>query len=493
MSKLSSIYKEEESIINELSDKLETFSNENIYSQLKTEVTKWGNNVQDTINQENPYLNNENELLKAKAELLRGLKTYESIQNDFSNYLELDSISSCIIDKKYWEKELTRISKIPEELTDEYTTSYQICRTHLQKQWEKELELQKSIWEIKYITDLRKAYFKKISDWLELLSDLNDTLEELGLDPGYFLDFSDGELSLDNIEQLKKWLDYISENKGVMELCDILGKLRLAEKNKQQETVKKSELVDLYIPDTNSNEEIVGIRIGRDIEHALPQELALLSDDLTSILFDLKYSEGRLMCFDMGGFQAINNERDEIEEIDSDEQGPIIICVDTSGSMSGYPGNIAKAITMYISTRAKEQDRKCYLINFSTSIETLDLSRHAGLGNLMSFLQRSFNGGTDVAPAIKHASEIMEKDDYINSDLLVISDFIMASLSDELIDKISLIKENNNNFYSLAIGDLFLDKSLKSIFDNEWIYNPETCAISSIQSAISPLLSKRLD
>ena len=56
----------------------------------------------------------------------------------------------------------------------------------------------------------------------------------------------------------------------------------------------------------------------------------------SSILFDMKYIEGRLVCFDMEG---LNKERFEIEEeksieIDEEEKlGPIIVCVDTSASM----------------------------------------------------------------------------------------------------------------------------------------------------------------
>jgi hypothetical protein len=40
--------------------------------------------------------------------------------------------------------------------------------------------------------------------------------------------------------------------------------------------------------DVTSKEEIIGIRLGKDIEHALSPELALLSDSDASLLFDLK-------------------------------------------------------------------------------------------------------------------------------------------------------------------------------------------------------------
>lgn len=66
---------------------------------------------------------------------------------------------------------------------------------------------------------------------------------------------------------------------------------------------------DIELPDINSREEIIGIRLGRDIEHVLPSEMALLADPETSILFDLKYVESRLMCFDMQLRQQIEQQR----------------------------------------------------------------------------------------------------------------------------------------------------------------------------------------
>ena len=62
---------------------------------------------------------------------------------------------------------------------------------------------------------------------------------------------------------------------------------------------------------------------------------------------------------------------------------------------------------------------------------------------------------------------MMNDEKYKQSDLLIISDFIMASLSESLYEKISNAKENKNRFYSLSIGDLLLSERLKEIFDKD--------------------------
>ncbi|MCY3771066.1 MAG: VWA domain-containing protein, partial [Gemmatimonadetes bacterium] len=197
-----------------------------------------------------------------------------------------------------------------------------------------------------------------------------------------------------------------------------------------------------------------------------------------------------LMCFEMEGSQSHSRENEEEHECENEDEeklGPVIICVDTSGSMQGSPETVAKAVTLFMATRAVSQKRNCFLINFSTKIETMDLSGRIGITKVIEFLQRSFHGGTDVSPALTHALKIMENKKYIRSDLIVISDFLMASVPESLQDMIRLAKEKGNRFYSLSIGDIFLDERLEALFDNEWVYNPSDSSIRSVQVIASAM------
>ena len=52
-------------------------------------------------------------------------------------------------------------------------------------------------------------------------------------------------------------------------------------------------------------------------------------------------------------------EEEELRKVAQDEQkGPIILAIDTSGSMSGEPEAIAKAISLYIATKAKKENSR---------------------------------------------------------------------------------------------------------------------------------------
>ncbi len=431
------------------------------------------------------------------------------MERDFQQYQALAKQTNSKIGEKYWLAEFKKLKENQEyqaklqvlvkkhrsnnrskEESDSNKANEEhvICRTLLLQQWRKLLDEQIAKWEIETIQKYRRKLLARLREWLKRLQLLADTLDELSIEPGLLFDLSKDNLSLSDIEQLQKWVSYISKDKGVKELCDLMGRLRRAEKTKRQELVKTVSTVTEYVPDINSREEIVGVYLGKDIEHVLPQEIALLSDDDTSVLFDLKFVEGRLMCFEMEGMQtrSYDFEEEHMIEVEKKEKlGPIIICVDTSGSMQGSPETIAKAVTLFMSTRAISQKRNCYLINFSTGIETLDLSGQMGMAQVIAFLQRSFHGGTDASPALTQALKMMDDKKYEQSDLLIISDFMMASLPKPLHEEISKAKANKNRFYSLSIGDLFLSKRLQEVFDNEWVYNPSNSSISSIQNVVS--------
>ena len=274
-----------------------------------------------------------------------------------------------------------------------------------------------------------------------------------------------------------------SYDSGVKALCDLLGRIRQCSISEKIEKVKHTVKLTATVPNYHSKEEIVGITLGKDMEHVLPSELALLSDPETAILFDLKYTESNLMCFDMQGVTYnVTDIEEELLITKKEQKGPIIICVDTSGSMHGAPETIAKAITLFLTTTAKKQQRDCYLINFSTDIKTLDLSSCYTLESLLSFLQMSFYGGTDVAPAIKHGINMMEKGTYKNADMLIISDFVMSSLPEDTLSEVERLRAQGNRFYSLCIGNTFMSERLKTHFDREWIYNPARAAVQELIS-----------
>jgi uncharacterized protein with von Willebrand factor type A (vWA) domain len=527
--------------LDKLNNKYPIATSKNIKQHIASEVKKWKRKVKRWLDVDNPFYDNQQNLQIAKDSLEQKQASLQNITDDLTHFKELSKQTKSNDDFKFWDKDLKQLSKQYNDFnnkeTSETTQNKQeklillqekhnktnktnskkiskveqekqekqkrqeklenikadslISRTLLQEKWAELSTKEHTKWEINAIEKYRNKLLKELENYLDKLQKLSEALADLSLDSGVLFDLAKGNLSLSDIADLQKWASYIANDNGVKKLCDIMGRLRTAEESKHQELINHSKIINEFIPDINSKEEIVGVHLGRDIERALPQELALLADDETKILFDLKLVESGLMCFNMEGVKQketiINTQK--LHQITTKEGlGAIIICVDTSGSMQGSPETVAKAITLFMATRAIKQNRKCLLINFSTGIEVFDLSANIGIKHVIKFLKKSFNGGTDASPALNHSVDLMQKDDYKKADLLMISDFIMPKLPKELQEKIRLIKQNKNKFYSLAIGNMFLEKTIGSIFDDEWVYNPNNSSVKLIQTMADKII-----
>lgn len=141
--------------------------------------------------------------------------------------------------------------------------------------------------------------------------------------------------------------------------------------------------------------------------------------------------------------------------------------------MHGAPERIAKTITFALSKIAIQEKRKCYLISFSTGIETLDLSDFKSIDpvqKLAQFLKMSFNGGTDAEPALRHSLQLLSENEWKNADVLMISDFVMNGLGEKLQKLIETEKDKNTCFYSLVIGGSG-NRNAIECFNHNWVYN----------------------
>jgi len=468
-------------IYTDLFDSYAILADDQLKKQLNDKLFAWRSSCKFQLIKDNPYNTDYDIFHKAEANTMYSSKNIKT----FLKYIRsLVKKSGKPFASTYWEDELKKLETEKELHNEAYQEKIGRLQKILVKEWKKYIDTLIAEWEMDRINEIRKTFLHELREWLEFITQLKDTLDELSMETGFFWDMSKGQLSKSNVSALKKWIQYIKDNQSVQELCDLMGRIKRYEKSKRQEEVYFTTRIKEFIPDVNSKEEIIGLKLGRDLENVLPQEIALLSDESTSILFDIKYTENRLMCFEMQGLQPIEKENNEKKMIDIEEDkpgGPIIVCVDTSGSMQGTPENIAKALTLVLAMQAVSQKRDCLLINFSTTIESLELTKDYGIDKLFEFLQRSFYGGTDVAPAFSYALNMMENEKYERSDVLIISDFIMTGLSNAYTEKSMRMKENKNRFFSLCIGELFLDQRMHGIFDGEWVYNPKTTSIDMLK------------
>ncbi|MFY1110694.1 MAG: VWA domain-containing protein [Methanosarcinaceae archaeon] len=457
--------------------------------KLSRKVSNWERSTRIYLEKTNPFERHRSKLVSAEWDFKAHGGCEESIMSDLEEYKSLQPSANVM----FWEeKTLALKKKIEEKKKESILKSLNAIRRNEQEAWRKEYEKQLLEWQLEEIQNRRKQLLKELKEWLEPIQQMKKVFDDLGIEPGLLWDSSVGKLCTQDISFLKQWAEYLKNNESVRNLCELMGRLHKEQQSHRTEIINSTVQYSVIKPDIHSNEEIVGIKLGRDFENVIPQELALLSDPDIALLFDLKYVENRLMCFSKQGDNTEiveKNIRKTVSVVD-EKTGPIIICVDTSASMSGAPENIAKALTLSLSSRAVSQKRECYLINFSTSIETLDLTPPKGIQDLIDFLKMSFHGGTNVAPALHEGVRMMSEADYKKADLLVISDFALYGLSSNIVSQCKKQKQEGNRFFSLSIGSFDTQRVDEDVFDRSWTYDPLSGGISEINSVVEEVTRK---
>jgi uncharacterized protein with von Willebrand factor type A (vWA) domain len=105
--------------------------------------------------------------------------------------------------------------------------------------------------------------------------------------------------------------------------------------------------------------------------------------------------------------------------------GPVILCVDTSASMSGAPEQIAKAVVLEAMRAAAAGGRDCLLYAFSGPGDLCELELSRSVDGLLAgadFLARSFHGGTDVCEPLERSLAALRAGRWRQADMLIASD-----------------------------------------------------------------------
>ena len=169
----------------------------------------------------------------------------------------------------------------------------------------------------------------------------------------------------------------------------------------------------------------------------VPSELALLCHPILKTLWHAKRAERLLLLYQHRSKYDCGQKNEGVEEKKASlnkqgrkgksglGRGPIIICLDTSGSMHGEPEHIAKSTVLEALKIAHREQRPCHLFSFSgpsqVTLHELDLSQ-GGLIELLKFLRHSFHGGTDITHALQLALRKQETGDWEKADILLVSD-----------------------------------------------------------------------
>ena len=266
-------------------------------------------------------------------------------------------------------------------------------------------------------------------------------------------------------QTIKKTEKIVCKYPQLQEIIRCMGREKLVVSEEEDQTITR--YIPVLLAHSKSKEEIEGVKVGNDLNALLPTEVVWLSDPQTEQLFYQKLATSQLQLF------ASKPPLIQEKKTDKDTQkkprlqlGPMIICVDTSGSMRGAPENIAKALTMQILQAAKRKNRKCFLITYSVRTKILEISQPHHWPKVKDFLKNAFTGGTDGEEMFNAALHALSTKNYTMADVLIISDFEFYAPRESTRERVITEQQKGTRFYGLQIGEG--QSKYKRILDRMW-------------------------
>lgn len=466
---------------------------------IKKEIVEWTEKTNKILEKENPFV--EEAVFNQKISKISPQDLQKEITNNISAYNKIPSVKTYKpnIDLNFYKTSFEKnISTEKKEKTEKnIAEDNEILSRNLKAEMQKELIRRKTDWELAQIEEQRKKLLKELYEKIEHFKKLYERLKSFTKNFGRLWDLAKGELNDKGFDILEKYAQLLQDDEGLSALAQMIGRHHEEEQKFHKELRSKVVVDAIYNPEPAYKGEISGLRLSDSLLDALPSELALYNNSVIRKVFKMKYAQKQLLSYSYTRNIEYKKSHEETEEIDVGEtvehKGPMIICVDTSGSMQGTPERVAKTVAFALAQKSLEEERGCYLISFSTGIETMDLSSFNstdGITNLVKFLRMSFNGGTDANSALEYSVKLLKEKDWKNADVLMISDFVMGALSPELEESIKAQQENKCRFFSLAVTTSGNNEVI-STFDENWIYNQnDPLATRSLVEQIHVLKSK---
>lgn len=178
--------------------------------------------------------------------------------------------------------------------------------------------------------------------------------------------------------------------------------------------------------------EVRGVKRSGQIARMLASEAAMVRHPQLKRLWRARFAEQQLFTYEdqavLTQWQLqVDSRRSAPSAMVSQPlgRGPLLVCLDTSGSMRGAPENVAKACVLQALRSAHAMRRPCRLLAFGGAGELVEreLSLSAeGLDTVMDLMGQGFDGGTDVQTPLERATALAATPAYAQADILIVSD-----------------------------------------------------------------------
>ena len=200
----------------------------------------------------------------------------------------------------------------------------------------------------------------------------------------------------------RELIDAMRSGSKLRRVMELAGRLRAEAAAKQKSKT------------TYARDEVASVTTGNDLARLLPSELVYLADDDLEMILFRKLSERAALEYELRGRETMT-------------RGPIVLCVDESGSMSGSRDEWAKAVTLALADVACKQRREFVIVHFDdavTKVDRPDVRAGISLAELLTFVSHFSGGGTNIERALMAALGIVRtaKGGLKDANVILISD-----------------------------------------------------------------------
>ncbi|MDP3274807.1 MAG: VWA domain-containing protein [Deltaproteobacteria bacterium] len=295
---------------------------------------------------------------------------------------------------------------------------------------------------------------------------ISDVFGDLGELLGRGWDMSQGVLKHIGWTNLLRLRELIEKLPALREIVHALGRMQV---NVNGESVAELIMTSVRRIEEELHEvrtplvaaQTRGIERSGEISRMLPSESALFGHPKFRLLWHARRAECALMSYRVDGI-AFDRRAVECDALVALERqtprpvrGPIIAVIDTSGSMSGLPEQVAKAIVLEALRTAHAEKRACFVYAHSGPGQVIEMEislSDDGLGKLLEFLGQTFAGGSDEAGVISRVVAKLKAEAWNRADVVIVSDGEWP-VPDSLLRDVAKGQENLTRFHGIQIGN----------------------------------------
>ena len=290
----------------------------------------------------------------------------------------------------------------------------------------------------------------ELNTCIQEVTELEKTIQAWGLKTGHGSD--NGYAAKIPYGVKRSILEKIRSSEYLIKFTDKIGKFKETAVA-QQEKKDKTTVV-----------EINSVTNGSKIEDTLSSDMINLCNDVTKKEFYKRMSENQLLTYEKNAEKAKN-------------KGPIIVCLDKSGSMGGYgndcdaPLDWGKALSVGILEIAQKQKREFACLAYDTDI-TDEIVIHKDdivPEKILEVANIADGGGTSFTEPLKRCLDLIDQSEFKQADVVFITDGECA-ISNDFRRKFNQKKEEKE-FRVLGVivdegGYHASDSSLKDFCDS---------------------------